>query len=102
LTQTQLLACLVALNIKTEDGKRFDSGTKSAMLKLLRNALDALLEGDLLNGKSRGVLVVNRGYIEVLTRNLVVEKKLIAMRALSKVCPRPDPKPAKTKTLPAW
>jgi len=79
LTQTQLLACLVALNIKTEDGKRFDSGTKTAMLKLLRNALDTLLGGDLLNGKSRSVLVVNRGYIEVLTRNLVAGKKFMAM-----------------------
>ena len=74
-----VIACLVALNIKTEDGKRFDSGTKNAMFKLLRNALDTLLGGDLLNGKSRSVLVVNRGYIEVLTRNLVAEKKFTAM-----------------------
>jgi len=65
LTQTQLLACFVALNIKTEDGQRFDSGTKNAMLKLLRSSLDTLLETDILNGKSRSVLVVNRGYIEV-------------------------------------
>jgi len=79
LTQTQLLACFVALDIKTEDGKSFDSGTQTAMLKLLRNALDALLEGDLLQGKSRSVLVVNRGYIEVLTRNLVADKKFTAV-----------------------
>jgi len=65
LTQTQLLACFVALNIKTEDGQRFDSGTKNAMLKLHRSSLDTLLETDILNGKSRSVLVVNRGYIEV-------------------------------------
>ena len=79
LTQTQLLACLVALNIKTEDGKRFDSGTKNAGFKLLRNALDDLLREDWLNGKSRSALVVNRGYIEVLTRNLAAEKKFTAM-----------------------
>lgn len=79
LTQTQLLACLVALNIKTEDGKNYDSGTKTAMLKLLRNALDNLLGGDLLKGKIRSVLVVERGYVEVLTRHLVAEKKFTAM-----------------------
>ena len=38
LTQTQLLACLVALDIKTEDGESFDSGTRNAMLKLLRKS----------------------------------------------------------------
>ena len=79
LTQTQLLDCFVAINIKTEDGKRFDSGTKSDRFKLRRNALGALLGGDLSNGKSRSALVVNRGCIEVLTRNLVAEKKFISM-----------------------
>jgi len=79
LTQTQLLACLVALNIKTEDGKRFDSGTKGAMLKMFRNSLDALLGGALLEGKSRSILVFNRSYIEILTRHLVAEKKFTAM-----------------------
>jgi len=78
-TQTQLLDCLVTLNIKTEDGKRFDSGTKTAMLKLLRNSLDTLLGGDLLKGKSRSILVIERAYVEVLTRHLVAEKKFIAM-----------------------
>ncbi len=81
-TQTQLLACLVALNIKTEDGRSYDSGTKTAMLKLLRNALDNLLGGDLLKGKSRSVLVVERAYVEVLTRHLVAEKKFIAMAGI--------------------
>ncbi len=79
LTQTQLVDCFVALNVKTENGERFDSGTKSAMFKLLRNALDNLLRGDLLHGKSRSVLVVNRSYIEILTRHLVAEKKFTAM-----------------------
>ncbi len=79
MTQTELLECFEALDIRTEDGKRFDSGTKSAMLKLLRNALDNLLGGDLLKGKSRSVLVINRGYIEILTRHLVAEKKFTAM-----------------------
>lgn len=79
LTQTQLVDCFVALNVKTENGKRFDSGTKRAMFKLLRNALDNLLRDDLLNGKSRSVLVVNRAYIEILTRHLVAEKKFTAM-----------------------
>ncbi len=79
LTQTQLLACFVALDIKTEDGKSFDSGTKNAMFKQYRNELDHLLAGDFLEGTSRSVLVVNRGYVEVLTRSLVAEKKFTAM-----------------------
>ncbi|MCW8801540.1 MAG: hypothetical protein OQK71_11480 [Desulfobacter sp.] len=74
LTQTQLLACLIALNIKTEDGKSFDSGTRNAMLKLLRSPLDALLSTDILHGKTRSILFINRDYIEVLTRHLVAEK----------------------------
>jgi len=82
LTQTQLVDCLVSLNIKTENGERFDSGTKRAMFKLLRNALDNLLRDDLLNGKSRSVLVVNRGYIEILTRHLVAEKKFTAIAGI--------------------
>ncbi len=64
-TQTQLLACLVALDIKTDDGKHFDAGTKNAILKRLRNELHALLEGDFLQGKNRSVLVVNRVYVEI-------------------------------------
>ncbi len=79
LTQTQLLACLVALDIKTEDGQHFDSGTKNAMFKRLRGPLDTLLKGDLLNGKSRSVLLVNRGYVEVLTRHMAADKKFTAM-----------------------
>ena len=74
LSQTQLLACLVALDIKTEDGKCFDSGTRNAMLKLLRSPLDALLSTDILHGKTRSILFINRDYIEVLTRHLVAEK----------------------------
>jgi SNF2 family DNA or RNA helicase len=82
LTQTQLVDCFVTLNIKTENGKRFDSGTKRAMFKLPRNALDNLLRDDLLNGKGRSVLVVNRAYIEILTRHLVAEKKFTAMAGI--------------------
>ncbi|WP_419662364.1 DEAD/DEAH box helicase [Desulfosarcina variabilis] len=74
LNQTQLRACLVALDIKTEDGQRFDSGTRNAMSKLLRSTLDVLLGTDILHGKSRSVLVLNRDYIEILTRHLVAEK----------------------------
>lgn len=64
LSQTQLLACLVALDIKTEDDKSFDSGTRNAMLKLLRSPLDALLSTDILHGKSRNALFINRDYIK--------------------------------------
>ena len=78
LTQTQLRACLVALDIKTKEGKRFDSGTKNTF-KPLRAPLDALLETDILHGKNRSALLINRDYIEVLTRHLVVEKKFTAM-----------------------
>jgi len=73
-----LLACLVALDIKTEDGRQFDSGTKTAMFKLIRNSLDSLLEQEFLEGKSRTVLVVNRNFVEILTR-MVVEKVFTAM-----------------------
>ncbi|BBO88980.1 SWF/SNF family helicase [Desulfosarcina ovata subsp. ovata] len=79
LNQTQLRACLVALDIKTKDGKRFDSGTRNSMSKLLRGSLDVLLETDILHGKSRSVLVINRDYIEVLTRHLVAEKTFTAL-----------------------
>jgi hypothetical protein len=79
LTQTQLLACFLALGIKTQDVKSYDCGTKTAMLKQFRNELDALLEGHFLLGTSRSSLVINRCYVEVLTRNLVAEKKFTAL-----------------------
>lgn len=79
LTQTQLLACLVALEIKTEDGKSFDSGTKNDMLKRLRSPLDLLLSTNILHGKSRSALLINRDYIEVLTRHLVAEKRFTTL-----------------------
>ncbi|MEA2061380.1 MAG: DEAD/DEAH box helicase [Thermodesulfobacteriota bacterium] len=79
LTQTQLLACLAASGIKTKEGQRFDYGTKNDRFKLLRSSLDALLATDILNGQSRSVLVMNRGYIEILTRHLAAEKKFKAM-----------------------
>ena len=44
------------------------------MLKLLRSPLDALLSTDILHGKTRSILFINRDYIEVLTRHLVAEK----------------------------
>ena len=78
LTQTQLLACLVALDIKTEDGKAFD-GPRNAMFKQLRKELDFLLEGNFLEGTSRSVLVVKRAYVELLTRSMVAEKNFTAM-----------------------
>jgi len=79
LNQTQLLACLVALNVKTDTGKGFDSGTKSVMFKLYRPDLNSLLTQDFLEGRSRSYLVVNRRIVEPITRSLVAEKMFSPM-----------------------
>ncbi len=78
-TQTQLIACFTALDIKTEDGVRFDSGTPIAMFKLLRKDLDSLLNKGFFDGKNRSPLMVKRHIVEEITRNLVAEKQLPAM-----------------------
>lgn len=74
LNQTQLLACLVALGVTTDDGTAFDTGKKNAMLKLFRPQLDALLSSGLLEGHSRSILLVNRNVVERITRRLASEK----------------------------
>ena len=78
-TQTQLLACLAALDIKTEDGYSFSSKTEKPMFKRIRNELNALLEGDLLQGKSRSVLVLNRNLVEPLTLRLIANNQFTPM-----------------------
>jgi len=78
-TQTHLLACLTALDIKTEDGYCFASKTKKSMFEHIRNELNTLLEGDFLLGKSRSVLLLNRAFVELLTQRLIADKKFTSM-----------------------
>ena len=78
-TQTQLLACLAALDIKTEGGYCFSSKTEKPMFKWVRNELNTLLEGDLLQGKSRSVLVLNRNFVEPLTQRLISDNQFTPM-----------------------
>ncbi|VVS93907.1 DEAD/DEAH box helicase [Desulfoluna spongiiphila] len=79
LNQTQLLTCLVALQVTTDDGKAFDTGKKNAMLKMFRPQLDSLLSSGLLEGHSRSVLLVERNVIECITRRLASKKGFAAM-----------------------
>ncbi|WP_300672570.1 DEAD/DEAH box helicase [Desulfoluna sp.] len=79
LNQTQLLACLVALQVRTDNGKAFDSGKKNAMLKMFRPQLDSLLSLGILEGKSRSLLVVDRRVVEPITRRLAGDTGFLAM-----------------------
>ena len=79
MTQTQLLACLAALDIKTEDGYCFASKTERPMFKRIRKELNALLEGDFLLGKSRSMLMLNRSFVELLTQRLIADNQFTSM-----------------------
>ncbi len=57
LNQTQLKQCLIQADIKAANGKGFASVSKPEGFKLLRPALHALLEQDLLEGKNRSYLL---------------------------------------------
>ena len=75
LNQTQLLQCLIQTDIKAVNGKGFDSVTRNGGFKLLRPALDMLLEQHFLEGKTRSRLLVDRRIIEIITRQAIAAKK---------------------------
>jgi len=76
LNQTRLKHCLIQAGIKTDSGEEFDSVTKpGGFIKLLRPALDTLLEQNLLEGKNRSSLLVDRRIVEIITRQTIVAKK---------------------------
>ena len=75
LKQTQLKQCLIQADIKAANGEAFDSVTKNEGFKLLRPALDTLLEQDLLTGKNRTFLLVDRRIVEIITRQAITAKK---------------------------
>ncbi len=57
INQTRLKQCLIQADIKAATGEGFDSVTKNEGFKLLRPALDTLLEQNLLEGKNRSYLL---------------------------------------------
>ncbi|MEA1899238.1 MAG: hypothetical protein U9N47_00510, partial [Thermodesulfobacteriota bacterium] len=75
LNQTQLRQCLIQANIKAATGEVFDSVTKPVGFKLMRPALDTLLEQNLLEGKNRSYLRINRQIVETITRQTITAKK---------------------------
>ncbi|MBC8180368.1 DEAD/DEAH box helicase [candidate division KSB1 bacterium] len=77
LTQTQLKECLIKTDIKAANGQGFDSVTKNEGFKLLRPTLDSLLGQQLLEGKSRSYLLVDRRIVEIIMRQIITEKKSI-------------------------
>jgi len=75
LNQTQLKQCLIQADIKAATGEEFDSVSKPEGFKLMRPALDTLLEQHLLEGKNRSSLLINRRIVEIITRQTIAEKK---------------------------
>ncbi|MCD4819414.1 MAG: DEAD/DEAH box helicase [Candidatus Cloacimonetes bacterium] len=75
ITQTQLIECLIQTDIKTQEGNRFDSIPKQIRFKVLRPVLDMLLGQNLLDGKSRSRLLINRQIVEIIIKHTIKEKK---------------------------
>ncbi|MCK5509419.1 MAG: DEAD/DEAH box helicase [Desulfobacterales bacterium] len=75
LNQTQLRQCLIQADIKAANGKGFDSVSKPEGFKLMRPALDTLLEQHLLEGKNRSPLLIDRRIVEIITRQTIAAKK---------------------------
>ena len=75
LNQTQLKQCLIQAGIKAATGEEFDSVAKHGGFKLLRPALNTLLEQNLLEGKNRSYLLVDRRIVEIITRQTIAAKK---------------------------
>ncbi len=71
LNQTLLKECLIQTGIKAPNGIGFDALTRNEGFKLLRPSLDRLLREDLLEGKSRSRLVVDRRIVETITRRVI-------------------------------
>lgn len=79
LNQTQLLTCLAALDIQTEDGQKFNLNKKNDMFKLLRPSLDNLLNHNFMVGKSRSILAADPHYARVIIQQLLAENSFTAM-----------------------
>jgi len=75
LNQTQLRQCLIQADIKAATGEEFDSVSKPEGFKLMRPALDTLLEQHLLEGKNRSSLLIGRRIVEIITRQTIAAKK---------------------------
>ncbi|MDL2122335.1 MAG: DEAD/DEAH box helicase [Deltaproteobacteria bacterium] len=75
LNQTQLKQCLIQTGIKAATGEGFDSVSKPEGFKLMRPALDTLLEQHLLEGKNRSCLLIDRRIVEIITRQTIAAKK---------------------------
>ena len=75
LNQTQLKQCLIQADIKAATGEEFDSVSKPEGFKLMRPALDTLLEQHLLEGKNRSSLLIGRRIVEIITRQTIAAKK---------------------------
>jgi len=75
LNQTQLKQCLMQTGIKAATGEGFDSVTKHGGFKLMRPALDTLLEQNFLQGKNRSYLLIDRRIVEIITRQTIAAKK---------------------------
>jgi len=75
LNQTQLKQCLIQADIKAANGEEFDSVSKPEGFKLMRPALDTLLEQHLLEGKNRSCLLIDRQIVEIITRQAIATKK---------------------------
>jgi len=75
LNQTQLRQCLIQADIKAATGEEFDSVSKPEGFKLMRPALDTLLEQHLLEGKNRSCLLIDRQIVEIITRQAIAAKK---------------------------
>ena len=73
LNQTQLQQCLAQASIKAPNGKCFDSVKRNEGFKLMRPALDQLLEQHFLEGKSRSRLIVDRRIVESIMRLAIAE-----------------------------
>ena len=72
---TQLINCLVALDIKSEDGDDFHNGSQNGKFSRIRPTIDGLLELNIFEGKSRSSLVLSSKIAKLLTKICVQENK---------------------------
>ncbi|MBK7001473.1 MAG: DEAD/DEAH box helicase [Rhodoferax sp.] len=72
---TQLINCLAALNIKSEDGDDFHNGSQNGKFSRIRPTIDGLLELNIFEGKSRSSLVLSSKIAKLLTKICVQENK---------------------------
>ncbi len=71
---TQLIKCLMKLNIKAEDGQDFYDGSQKEKFDNLRPTIDRLRDLQLLQGSNRSNLILLPNIVELMTRLCVEEK----------------------------